>query len=117
MSCGQAKHHALTCAWCGAPAVLMFSVYLLREAVGVVQSVNVRALQPVGGDDKNVNEDEVVLKQLELDGGGHIGRLRKLSLEEEGCGEEEDKPQGEVGVEGEYGGHGKELRDDQTPTT
>ena len=75
--------------------------HLLRETVGVVQRVHVRALKPISGDNKNVDKDEIVLKQLELGSGGHVCGLGKLSLEEEGSCEEEDEPEGEVGVEGE----------------
>ncbi len=96
--------------------------HLLREAVGVVEGVHVavqdvtiiergrrehaRALQPVRRDDEDVDENEVVLEQLELGGGGHVRGLRKLLLEEEGGGEEEDKPESKVGIEGEDGSHG-----------
>jgi hypothetical protein len=78
---------------------------LLREAVSVVERINVRALQPVGCDDKDVDENKVVLEQLELRCSGHIGGLRKLFAEKESHCKEEDEPQSKVRVEREDGRH------------
>jgi hypothetical protein len=80
--------------------------HLLREAISIVQRIHVRALQPIGGNYENVDENEVVLKQLELGRRRYIAGLGKFFLKDESGCKEEDEPKGEIRVKRKEGHDG-----------